>query len=108
MRTFIGYGRFTREAMRGLLHMFEDRTEPVSSSSSLWGRPISWHMTPGCEFDWMLLAVAPNEGVVATAGLVATGGRAQDTKVSRARTPRRNCEDLRTHRSWRVSRKRLG
>src|SRR5918993_5504800 len=78
------------------------------SCSSLWGRPTSWHMTPGCEFDWMLLAAAPNEGVVATAGLVATGGRAQDTKVSRARTPRRNCEDLRTDRSWRVSRKRLG
>jgi hypothetical protein len=30
MPTFIGYGRFTREAMRGRLHPFEDRTEPVS------------------------------------------------------------------------------
>jgi hypothetical protein len=30
MPTFIGYGRFTREAMRGILHTFEDRTEPAS------------------------------------------------------------------------------
>jgi hypothetical protein len=29
MPTFFGYGRFTREAMRGILHAFEDRTEPV-------------------------------------------------------------------------------
>ena len=30
MPTFIGYGRFTREAMRGILQTFEDRIEPVS------------------------------------------------------------------------------
>ena len=30
MPTFIGYGRLTREAMRGILHTFEDRPESVS------------------------------------------------------------------------------
>jgi hypothetical protein len=53
-------------------------------------------MTPGCEFDWILLAEAPDEEVVIPVGLVATGGRAQDTKVACARTLRRNYEDLRT------------
>lgn len=86
MPTFIGYGRFTREAMRGMLQTPEDRTEPVSKLfESLGGRLVSWHMTPGCDFDWMLLAEAPNEEVVVTAGLVATGGGGiQDIKVARA------------------------
>ncbi|MBM1173424.1 GYD domain-containing protein [Microvirga arabica] len=86
MPTFIGYGRFTREAMRGMLQTPEDRTEPVSKLfKALGGRLISWHMTPGADFDWMLLAEAPDEEVVVTAGLVATGGGGvQDIKVARA------------------------
>jgi hypothetical protein len=42
-------------------------------------------MTPGCDFDWLLFAEAPNEEVVVTAGLVATGGGGvQDIKVALA------------------------
>ena len=42
-------------------------------------------MTPGCDFDWLLLAEAPNEEVVVTAGLVAVGGGGvQDIKVALA------------------------
>jgi uncharacterized protein with GYD domain len=75
MPTFIGYGRFTREAMRGMLQSPEDRSGPVAKLfESLGGKLISYHITPGCDFDWMLLAEAPSEEVVVTAGLVATGG----------------------------------
>jgi uncharacterized protein with GYD domain len=86
MPTFIAYGRFTREAMRAMFQTPEDRTEPVSKLfEALGGRLISWHMTPGCDFDWMLLAEAPDEEVVVAAGLVATGGGGvQDIKVARA------------------------
>jgi uncharacterized protein with GYD domain len=86
MPTFIAYGRFTREAMRGMFQTPEDRTGPVSKLfESLGGRLISWHMTPGCDFDWILLAEAPSEEVVVTAGLVATGGGGvADIKVAPA------------------------
>lgn len=86
MPTFIGYGRFTREAMQGMLQTPEDRTEPVSKLFEALGRRlVSWHMTPGCDFDWMLLAEAPDAEVVVTAGLVAAGGGGvEDIKVGRA------------------------
>jgi uncharacterized protein with GYD domain len=84
MTTFIGQGRFTREPMRGMLQTPEDRTEPVSKLLAfLGGRLISWHMTPGCDCDWMLLAEAPDGEVVVTAGLAVTGGGVQDFKVAR-------------------------
>jgi uncharacterized protein with GYD domain len=69
-----------------MLQTPEDRTEPVSKLfEALGGRLISWHMTPGADFDWMLLAEAPDEEVIVAAGLVATGGGGvQDIKVARA------------------------
>ena len=87
MPTFIGYGRFTPEAMRGMLQNPEDRTQVVSRLFETCGAKLtSWHFTPGCsDFDWILMAEAPNEESLMNAALVSIGGGAsQNIRIIRA------------------------
>lgn len=74
MPTFIAQGKFTRDAIGGMLQAPEDRTESVAKLfEALGGKLISWYMTTG-EYHWLLIAEAPNHEVVTAAAMVATGG----------------------------------
>lgn len=74
MPTYIAQGKFTRDAVRGMLQTPEDRTQPVAKLfESLGGRLISWYMTTG-EYHWLLIAEAPNHEVAMAAAVAATGG----------------------------------
>ena len=74
MATFIAQGRFTRDAVKGMLQTPEDRTEPVAKLFEAMGaKLVSWYMTSG-EYDWLLIVEAPSQDVVIAAAIVATGG----------------------------------
>ncbi len=74
MPTFIAQGRFTGEAVKGMLQTPEDRTEPVAKLFEAMGaKLISWYLTSG-EYDWLLIVEAPGPDVVMAAAIVATGG----------------------------------
>jgi len=87
MPTYICQGRFTREAMRGMMSIPEDRTGPVSKlMEGLGGKLLSYYVTFG-EYDWLLVCEAPNEQAV-TAGVIAAtaGGGVSDVKTTVAMT----------------------
>jgi uncharacterized protein with GYD domain len=88
MPTYISYGRYSRDAMRGMLAHPEDRTGPVSRLyESCGGRLINYFVTPGCEFDWMVLAEAPNEESMLAVVLIVTGtGGVANIRTARALT----------------------
>jgi uncharacterized protein with GYD domain len=72
--TFIAQGRFTKDAVKGMMQSPEDRTEPVGHLfEALGARLVSWYMTSG-EYDWLLIVEAPSQDVVMQAAIVATGG----------------------------------
>ena len=82
MPTFIAQGRFTGEAVRGMVQTPEDRTEPVARLfESLGAKLIGWYMTSG-DYDWLLIVEAPNQDLVVSAAVAATsGGSARDIKT---------------------------
>ena len=74
MPLYIAQGRFTRDAVKGMLQTPEDRTESVARLfESLGGRLISWYMTTG-EYDWMVISEAPDAESSMAAGVAAMGG----------------------------------
>ena len=74
MPIFITQGRYTREAIKGLIVRPEDRAEAVSRLlSKAGGRLIGLYLTFG-EYDFLLIAEAPSETQMAAALLVAAGG----------------------------------
>jgi uncharacterized protein with GYD domain len=73
---FITQGRYTREAMAGMMADPEDRGEAVRKlAAEAGGRLISYYFIFG-EYDFLLIAEAPDEHKWAQALLVAaaTGG----------------------------------
>lgn len=89
MPTFIAQGRFTGEAVRGMLQTPEDRTGPVARLfESLGAKLVGWYMTSG-EYDWLLIVEAPSHDVVVSAAVAATaGGGVRDIKTFAAWTGR--------------------
>lgn len=74
MPTFIAQGRFTGEAVKGMLQTPEDRTEPVRKLfEAFGGKLVSWYLTSG-EYDWLLIVEAPSQEAVLPAAMVAAGG----------------------------------
>ena len=74
MPIYIAQGRFSREAVQGMLAAPEDRTKPVSKLfKEAGGKLIGWYLTFG-EYDWMLIAEAPSEMAMAAASLAASAG----------------------------------
>jgi uncharacterized protein with GYD domain len=73
---FITQGRYTREAMAGMMAEPEDRADAIRKlAAEAGGRLISCYFTFG-EYDFLLIAEAPDEHKWAQALLVAaaTGG----------------------------------
>ena len=87
MPIYIAQGRFSREAVRGMLAAPEDRTKPVSKLfKEAGGKLIGWYLTFG-EYDWLLIAEVPNEMTMAAASMAASaGGGVIDIKTTVAFT----------------------
>jgi uncharacterized protein with GYD domain len=74
MPTYITQGRYTREAIKGMIARPEDRADAVSRLlSRAGGRLVGYYLTFG-EFDFLTIAEAPGETQMAAALLAAAGG----------------------------------
>jgi uncharacterized protein with GYD domain len=74
MPIFITQGRYTREAIRGMVVKPEDRAEAVSRLlAKAGGRLIGYYLTFG-EYDFLVIAEAPGETQMAGVLLAAASG----------------------------------
>jgi uncharacterized protein with GYD domain len=73
MPTYITQGRYTREAIKGMIVKPEDRFEALSRHvSRAGGRVIGYYLTFG-EFDFLTIIEAPGETQMAAILLSAAG-----------------------------------
>ena len=88
MPTYICQGRYSREAIQGMIKSPEDRTQIVSKlMKSVGGKLLSYYVTFG-EYDWLLIAEAPDEQAISAAVLTAAaGGSVTDLRTTVAMTP---------------------
>jgi uncharacterized protein with GYD domain len=74
MPIYISRGRFTSEAVKGMLAKPENREEVVAKLfQSVGGRLIGWYLTFG-HHDWMTIGEFPDEKTAASAILAAAAG----------------------------------
>jgi len=88
MTTYIVQGRYSNEAIKGMMAKPEDRTAAVSKLfEASGGKLISYYITFG-EYDFLIVSEAPNEQA-ALAGLVvaAASGSVTHLKTTVAMSP---------------------
>lgn len=87
MPTYITQGRYTREAIKGMIVRPEDRAAEVARLlGKVGGRLIGYYVTFG-EYDFLSIAEAPNDVQMAAALLAAgSGGGVTDLKTTIALT----------------------
>ena len=74
MPIYISRGRFTSDAIKGMLARPENREEAVGKLfKSVGGRLIGWYLTFG-HHDWMAIGEFPDEKAAAAAILAAAAG----------------------------------
>ena len=74
MPIFISQGRYTREAIKGMITKPEDRADAVSRLFAKGGgRLLSYYVTFG-EYDFLLVGEAPSETQMAAILMAAAGG----------------------------------
>jgi len=74
MAIYISRGRFTADAVSGMLSDPENREEAVAKLfKSVGGRLIGWYLTFG-RHDWMAIGELPDEKAAAAAILAAAAG----------------------------------
>ena len=74
MTIYISRGRFTPEAVKGMLTKPENREEVVTKLfQSVGGKLIGWYLTFG-RHDWLAIGEFPNEKAAASAVLAAAAG----------------------------------
>lgn len=84
MSIFITQGRFTQDAIKGMIAKPEDRADAVGKLfTKSGGKLISYYMTFG-EYDFMVISEGPYEGVAVTAIVVAASGGVTDLKTTLA------------------------
>ena len=83
MPVFITQGRYTREAIKGMLAKPEDRSESVAQFfAKAGGKMIAYYMTFG-EYDFLVVSEGPSLDVAAAAAIVAAaGGGVTDLKTT--------------------------
>ena len=88
MPTYICQGRYSREAIQGMVKSPEDRTQIVAKlMKGVGGKLLSYYVTFG-EYDWLLIAEAPDEQAISAAVLTAAaGGGVTDLRTTVAMTP---------------------
>jgi len=73
MPIYITQGRYTRDAIKGMIARPEDRADAVARLlSKAGGRLIGYYVTFG-EYDFLTIAEAPGETQMAAAALAAAG-----------------------------------
>jgi uncharacterized protein with GYD domain len=87
MPTYITQGRYTREAIKGMIIRPEDRAAEVARLlGKVGGRLIGYYVIFG-EYDFLTIAEAPNDVQMAAALLAAgSGGGVTDLKTTLALT----------------------
>jgi uncharacterized protein with GYD domain len=87
MPTFITQGRYTREALKGMVVSPEDRADAVARLlAKVGGKLIGYYLTFG-EYDFMVIAQAPGETQMAAVLLAAgSGGGITELKTTLAMT----------------------
>jgi uncharacterized protein with GYD domain len=74
MPIYISRGRFTTDAIKGMMAKAENREEAVSNLfESVGGRLIGWYLTFG-PHDWLVIGEFPDNKAAASAILAAAGG----------------------------------
>lgn len=88
MPLFITQGRFTRDAVKGMLAKPEDRAESAAKLfEKSGGKLLAYYMTFG-EYDFLVVSEGPFEGVATSAIVVAAGGGVTDLKTTFAMSSR--------------------
>jgi uncharacterized protein with GYD domain len=87
MSIYISRGRFTSDAVKGMLARPENREDVVAKLfRSVGGRLVSWYLTFG-HHDWMAIGEFPDEKAAASAILAAAaGGSLSDIETTVAMT----------------------
>jgi len=87
MPLYISRGRFTSEAVKGMLAKPENREEVVDKLfKSVGGKLIGWYLTFG-RHDWLAIGEFPDEKAAASAVLAASaGGSLSDIETTVAMT----------------------
>ena len=87
MSIYISRGRFTSNAVKGMLSKPEDREEAVAKLfESVGGKLIKWYLTFG-PHDWLVIGEFPDEKAAASAVLAAAaGGSLSDIETTVAMT----------------------
>jgi uncharacterized protein with GYD domain len=84
MPLFITQGRFTQDAVKGMLAKPEDRAEAVGQLfAKSGGKLLSYYMTFG-EYDFLIVSEGPYEGAAASAIVAAASGSVTDLKTTLA------------------------
>jgi uncharacterized protein with GYD domain len=74
MPIYISRGRFTADAVKGMLTKPENREDAVAKLfQSVGGKLIAWYLTFG-RHDWLCIGEFPDEKAAASAILAAAGG----------------------------------
>src|SRR5260370_34241184 len=74
MPIYISRGRFTSDALKGMLAKPENREDAVARLfKSVGGRLIGWYLTFG-HHDWLAIGEFPDEKAAASAVLAAAAG----------------------------------
>ena len=86
MPLFITQGRFTQDAVKGMLAKPEDRAETVGQLfAKSGGKLLAYYMTFG-EYDFLIVSEGPYEGVAVSVVVAAAGGGVTDLKTVLAMT----------------------
>jgi uncharacterized protein with GYD domain len=86
MPFFITQGRFTPDAIRGMLAKPEDREQAVRELfAQSGGKLVGYYMTFG-DFDFMVISEGPYEGVATSVIAAAAAGGVVDLKTTLAMT----------------------
>jgi uncharacterized protein with GYD domain len=85
MPIYISRGRFTTDAVKGMLAKPENREDAVANLfKSVGGRLIGWYLTFG-PHDWLVIGEFPNDKAAASA-VPAAGGSLSDVETTIAMT----------------------
>jgi uncharacterized protein with GYD domain len=87
MPIYISRGRFTSDAVKGLLTKAENREDAVAKLfNSVGGKLMGWYLTFG-RYDWLTIGEFPDEKAAASAVLAAAaGGSLSDIETTVAMT----------------------
>ena len=87
MSIYITQGRYTRDAIKGMIVKPEDRADAIARLlSKIGGRLLGYYLTFG-EYDFLTIAEAPNDVQMAAALLaVGSGGGVTDLRTTVAMT----------------------